>query len=60
MPSLRCLARIDSVGVPDKHEAVKALESLTVKELEDQIASGAITDGPTLAVFLRARLRGLI
>jgi hypothetical protein len=54
------MAAIDGTGVPDKHEAIVELCSLTVSEAEQQMAGGAITDGPTLALFLRARLRGLL
>lgn len=52
------MARIDGIGMPDKHEAIVEFSTLTVGELERQIADGGITDGPTLALFLRARLRG--
>lgn len=52
------LARVASIGIPDRHEAIASLERLTVPEMEAAIAAGTITDGPTLAAFLRARLRG--
>jgi ADP-ribose diphosphatase len=52
------LARISRVGAPDRHEAIASLEHLTVPVMESHIADGTITDGPTLAAFLRARLRG--
>ena len=54
------LARIASFGAPDKHEAIRTLESLSVARVEALIADGSITDGPTLALFLRGRLRGHI
>ena len=54
------LARIDRVGLPDKHEAVTALETIPVARFEAMIGDGTITDGPTLALFLRARLRGAL
>jgi ADP-ribose pyrophosphatase len=54
------MARIGSVGVPDRHEAIVEFCSLTVDETARRIGDGSITDGPTLALFLRARLRGLI
>ena len=54
------LARIESVGVPDRHEAIKSIEVLPVATVERLIAEGHITDGPTLALFLRARLRGYL
>jgi ADP-ribose diphosphatase len=52
------LARVGAVGQPDRHEAITALRTLTIDEVERLIADGEITDGPTLALFLRARLRG--
>jgi ADP-ribose pyrophosphatase len=52
------LARIESIGRPDIHEAITAVRTLPVGETERLIATGAITDGPTLALFLRARLLG--
>lgn len=54
------LAHIDAVGTPDAHEAITSLEKIAVPQLESLLADGTITDGPTLALFLRARLRGLL
>jgi ADP-ribose pyrophosphatase len=54
------IARIETVGAPEKHEAILELTHLTVREMEAGISSSAITDGPTLALFLRARLQGLL
>jgi ADP-ribose diphosphatase len=54
------LARIDSVGAPDRHEAIAAIKVLPVPTVEQLIADGKITDAPTLALFLRARLRGYV
>jgi ADP-ribose pyrophosphatase len=54
------MARIGGLGAPDRHEAIVEFCSLTVAEAEHRIAAGGITDGPTLALFLRARLRGLL
>jgi ADP-ribose pyrophosphatase len=54
------MARINRVGVPEKHEAIVELVTLTVDDVERKIADSTITDGPTLALFLRARLRGLL
>jgi ADP-ribose pyrophosphatase len=54
------LGRIDAVGVPDKHEAIESIKVLSISTVERLIAEGEITDGPTLALFLRARLRGLL
>ena len=54
------LARIEGVGTPDKHEAIETIKVLSVPAVERLIAEGEITDGPTLALFLRARLRGYL
>lgn len=54
------LARIASLGTVDIHEAIGELRLVTVEESEALIARGELTDGPTLACFLRARLRGYL
>jgi ADP-ribose diphosphatase len=54
------LAKIQGVGAADKHEAITAIKVLPIEEVETLIREGRITDGPTLALFLRARLRGLV
>jgi ADP-ribose pyrophosphatase len=54
------LARIDRVGVPDRHEAIVDIVCCTIAETEDMILRGAISDGPTLAAYLRAKLAGLL
>lgn len=52
------LARIGAIGQPDRHEAIQSLDVLPVARVEALIADGTITDGPTLALFLRGRLGG--
>lgn len=52
------LARIAAFGPPEAHEAIRELRLVPVAELEALIATGELSDGPTLACFLRARLRG--
>lgn len=54
------LACIDEVGIPDKHEAIESIKVMPVSTVERLISDGQITDGPTLALFLRARLRGYL
>jgi ADP-ribose diphosphatase len=54
------LARITAVGAPDKHESIESIKVLPIPAVERLIADGQITDGPTLALFLRARLRGYL
>jgi len=50
------LARIEAVGAPDLHESITRIERFSVSALEEMIRRGTITDAPTLAVVLRARL----
>jgi ADP-ribose pyrophosphatase len=54
------LARIEALGAADKHEAIESIKVLPIPAVERMIADGQITDGPTLALFLRARLRGYL
>ncbi|MGB7543142.1 MAG: NUDIX hydrolase [Burkholderiales bacterium] len=54
------LARIDGVGALEKHEAISGVEILDRAEAEALIARGDVTDGPTLAAYLRAKLRGYV
>lgn len=54
------LVRIDGVGQVDAHEAISEARVIPISECDRMIAAGKITDGPTLAAYLRARLRGLI
>jgi ADP-ribose diphosphatase len=54
------LARIDALGTADRHEAIESIKVLPIAVVERMIADGEITDGPTLALFLRARLRGYL
>jgi ADP-ribose pyrophosphatase len=54
------LARIDGIGTPDKHEAIASIQMVPVDRVERLIATAELTDGPTLATFLRARLRGYL
>ncbi len=54
------LAHVDRIGTPDRHEAIVAIRAFTIEDTARKIADGEITDGPTLAAFLRARLRGCL
>lgn len=54
------LARIEAIGEPDRHEAIESIKVLPIATVERLIAGGEITDGPTLALFVRARLRGYL
>jgi ADP-ribose pyrophosphatase len=54
------LVRIDRIGEVDPHEAISEIRTFSVAEFDQLAAAGEITDGPTLAVYLRAKLRGLL
>jgi ADP-ribose pyrophosphatase len=54
------LARIDRIGVPDRHEAIDEIVVGTIAETERMIRDGRVGDGITLSAYLRARLAGLI
>jgi ADP-ribose pyrophosphatase len=53
------LAHIDRIGELEVHEAISGVELLTAGQADELFARGDVTDGPTLAAYLRARLRGL-
>lgn len=54
------LARMESVGEPEKAEGIEKLRWVSVPELERMIADGEITDGFTIAAYTKAKLKGLI
>jgi ADP-ribose pyrophosphatase len=53
-------AKLASVGAPEVNEGIESFVWLTVKELEEWIASEKITDGFTIAAYTKAKLKGLI
>lgn len=53
-------ARLASIGRPQLHEAIVAIEQVTVPAFEAKLAAGEIVDSFTIAAFLHARLRGLV
>ncbi|MEO5337689.1 MAG: NUDIX hydrolase [Magnetospirillum sp. WYHS-4] len=54
------LARLESVGLPEKAEAIRDILTVSVPEFEAMASDGRITDSFTLIAFLRARLKGLL
>jgi ADP-ribose pyrophosphatase len=54
------LVRIDRIGAVDTHEAIAEVHTFSVAEFDHLVAAGEVTCGPTLAVYLRAKLRGLL
>jgi ADP-ribose pyrophosphatase len=53
-------AKLKSVGSGNTDEGIESFVWLTVKELEEWIADGEITDGFTIAAYTKAKLKGLI
>jgi len=54
------LVRMESVGKPSQEMGIDQLHWVSVKELENMIASGEITDGFTIATYTRAKLKGFL
>jgi ADP-ribose pyrophosphatase len=53
-------AEIDAIGEFDVSEGVRSVHALDVVEVEEKIMTGVIIDGFSMALFMRARLSGLI
>lgn len=53
-------AYLDDVGEPNRKEGISDIMLASTSEVERMITSAEIIDGFTLAVFLRARLAGLV
>jgi ADP-ribose pyrophosphatase len=53
-------AKLSSIGTGNINEGIESFVWLTVKELEEWIASEKITDGFTIAAYTKAKLKGLI
>lgn len=54
------LAKLSSVGEPNKLEGIKALKWVTIDQLEEMIRNEVITDGFTIAAYVRSKLRHLV
>ena len=53
-------ANLKSVGKPAEKEGIESYYFVSLAELEEMIASAKITDGFTIAIYTRAKLRGLL
>lgn len=53
-------AEVDALGPSDPLESIISVKPYSVSEVENFIAKNEIIDGFTMALFLRARLKGLI
>jgi ADP-ribose pyrophosphatase len=52
--------RLNSIGRPQKEEAIEEFYMAPIDKLELMISNGEITDGFTIAAYTRAKLRGLL
>ncbi|MFL5799053.1 MAG: NUDIX hydrolase [Actinomycetota bacterium] len=53
-------AELESIGLPERHEAISELVEVSLPELERMIADGSITDSFTIAAYSRAKLLGML
>lgn len=53
-------AKLSSIGNPNEEEGIESFVWLSIKELEEWIADGRITDGFTIVAYTKAKLKGLI
>jgi len=53
-------ARLDSYGEPNELEGINEVKPTEIKEFENNIRDGNITDGFTIGAYARAKLRNLI
>lgn len=54
------LAYLDSFGFPQLEEGIDSIKLFSIKELSLMIKNGDITDGYTIAAYVRALFRGLL
>jgi ADP-ribose pyrophosphatase len=55
-----CVAQVASIGAVETAESISEARVVEVEEMEAMILDARIEDGFTIALFARARLRGLI
>jgi ADP-ribose pyrophosphatase len=53
-------AKLKSIGQPSEDEGIESYLWVSLMEFEEMIASAKIADGFTIAVYTRAKLRGLL
>jgi ADP-ribose pyrophosphatase len=54
------IAHLSRIGFPEINEGIKEFVKVTVEELENLITDGQITDGFTIATYVRAKLKGTL
>ncbi|HWK96703.1 MAG TPA: NUDIX hydrolase [Pseudolabrys sp.] len=53
-------ARISSFGDPQRSEGIESIQTIAKGDIDRLVLDGTITDGPTMSLILRARIRGLL
>jgi ADP-ribose pyrophosphatase len=53
-------AKLSSIGSPNVNEGIESFVLLEIPEFEHWIADGKITDGFTIAAYLKAKLKNLV
>lgn len=54
------VARITDTGTPQRSEGIQEIRIIPLADIDALLRDGAICDGPTTALIMHARLRGLI
>ena len=54
------LAKLASIGKPEKMEGIKQIRSINLVNFEDLLENGTITDCFTIAAYTRAKLKGYL
>ena len=54
------LARLSSVGAPNRAEGIERVSSFTIAAFEAMVGEGKITDAFTISAYTRAKLRALL
>lgn len=53
-------ARITAFGDPQRSEGIESIATIATADIDGLVLDGTITDGPTMSLILRARMRGLL
>lgn len=53
-------ARITTFGDPQRSEGIESIATIAAADIDRLVLDGTITDGPTMSLILRARMRGLL
>lgn len=53
-------ANITAFGDPQRSEGIESIRTIAKGDIDRLVLDGTITDGPTMSLILRARMRGLL